>query len=375
MEGGSKRSSLTRLDFSSFPFTKMLGYRHLKRYTPYMKEKLGIDAGGSKTRAILGTDLSLSEGRYQEEILPAGNIASMGMVDVADLVTKAVHRLGIGNPADTLVVAGFAGLSTPEQHAVVEEAFIRNGFERSLLRITSDAELVARAIPEGSILMILGTGGILCGKYGPESMSHGKIIRVGGYGFRADSEVSRYFFGRRALDFVFRIHDGVENRKSSLYELVLCHFGVDDIPHIKRLLYPTSPEGMREIQPFVGQLADGVIEAAGDGDLVAQDIVEEAIKSLYGFVTALTKKLSRPQGELPISCHGGIFRINGIKKLLLEPLSHMVSANGFKVHFSNLGVFSEDPDPLVEVLKREQVSFIDEYSILDGTNSIAHGWE
>jgi N-acetylglucosamine kinase-like BadF-type ATPase len=163
---------------------------------------LGIDAGGSKTTALLadGSGRIIGEGRSS-----GANLHTDGELQVEKVFHSVIEQATEGR--DTAIAAaclGIAGVDREADFRIVGDIMRRLGFRSNLL-IVNDAliALVAGAGASPGVVVISGTGSIAYG------VSHrGLAARAGGWGPTLGDEGSGYWIGRRALAAVVRDVDG-----------------------------------------------------------------------------------------------------------------------------------------------------------------------
>ena len=127
---------------------------------------LGVDAGGSKTRAlvadaeghVLGRGLA-GRANYQSTGFP--NAAA----SLSAAITEACRAAGARPEAVGAAVLGLAGVARPEDQALYR-AWAADFLPSARVRITNDAELVlAAGTPAGwGFALICGTGSIALGR-------------------------------------------------------------------------------------------------------------------------------------------------------------------------------------------------------------------
>ncbi|MGH7683858.1 MAG: BadF/BadG/BcrA/BcrD ATPase family protein, partial [Vulcanimicrobiaceae bacterium] len=123
---------------------------------PQIANVVGVDAGGTKTRAAFARD---------EEILrtadgPAASITLHGIADAADTVLQLARAAADGERLDA-IYAGVAGAGSP---AIAEElaSLMQPAFPHAVVSAGDDVEIALRgAIPNGpGIVLVAGTGSV-----------------------------------------------------------------------------------------------------------------------------------------------------------------------------------------------------------------------
>jgi N-acetylglucosamine kinase-like BadF-type ATPase len=257
---------------------------------------LGIDAGGTKTVALLadGDGRVLAEGRAG-----GANLQTEGELQVEKVLHDVIEQVTRGrNLTPAAVCLGMAGVDREADGRTIREIMQRLGY-RSHTLIVNDAliALVAGAGPSPGLVVISGTGSIAFG------VSHrGLAARAGGWGPTLGDEGSGYWIGRRALEAVTRDADG-RGPRTQLTQLVLDHFQLPRPQSLVAEIYH-QPQGRRAIAALA-PLVDG---ARADGDLVAGEIMIEAADELAKAAESVIARLEMRGEQFPILLAGGILK-------------------------------------------------------------------
>jgi len=316
-----------------------------------VKEIIGIDAGGSKARVLVGERDDLERGIYdsfREGILGPCNYRQVGINGVRELIKKMKTRFEIEDPQTTLVVGGFAGAGTPESHSTIKGVFGEEGFKKNNIFVMSDAGLVLMSIGNNGIVLIAGTGSICVGKYPSPTNKQLIETRAGGYGFRSLSEPGGYQIGMRAIDAALKIEDGRKQEPTVLYQKVKEYFRISNIQQLIPLLYPESDDKVN-VQEKVAGLSKIVLQSAHEGDRVTCEFVKETVDELADYIQTVYKKLGFNKSV--VGLHGGLFKDQNSCELIIKPLQKHPYLNGFDLEFETLGVRDSDKDLLIEALK------------------------
>src|SRR5262245_43773067 len=137
---------------------------------------LGIDAGGTKTVALLadGDGRIIGEGRAG-----AANLQTEGELEVEKILHTVIDRASEGWPQTPAAVClGMAGVDREDDARIIGGIMRRLGFRTNAL-IVNDAliALVAGAGASPGVVVISGTGSIAYG-----ISHHGVAARAGGWG-------------------------------------------------------------------------------------------------------------------------------------------------------------------------------------------------
>jgi glucosamine kinase len=266
---------------------------------------IGIDGGGTATRAVVLDDQGRELGRGRAG--PSLTDRPGSPIEIETLVTaaeRAVEQAGVTLPVAALC-AGLAGVGRDEERAAVEAALATRAIA-STSRVVTDAEAALYdAFADGpGILVISGTGSIAWGR-----AEDGREARSGGWGSLIGDEGSGYDIGLRGLRAAVRAADGRvgETELLARFAAGLGTVGPEDL-----LAWAASAA-----KSEIAGLAPLVCELARAGDLIAGAIVDAAVASLTDHVAALLTRLA-PWSEPPgLALGGGLLSQGGA---LRDPL-------------------------------------------------------
>ena len=254
---------------------------------------LGADAGGSHTTVVIGTaDLTIL-GRADgppAAMKPGGAPASAAVL--SETGRRAAAQGGVDLPVERALVAA-AGAGRPQERADLEAALVQTGLARRV-RVMADGEVaLSTAFADGAgIIVSAGTGSIA---YARDPA--GQLHRAGGYGWQLGDEGGGYWLGRRALDVAARAQDG-RGEGSTLLARLLAALGLRTFDDLVRWTATASPAQ-------VAALAPQVLNAAGEGEVVAQRVVEDAARELVALVVTLERHYPGT-GPVPVATTGGL---------------------------------------------------------------------
>lgn len=257
---------------------------------------LGIDAGGTKTVALLADadGRILGEGRAG-----AANLQTEGELEVEKILHTVIERATDGQPSSPAAVClGMAGVDRQDDARIIRDVMRRLGFRTNAL-IVNDAliALVAGAGSSPGVVVISGTGAIAYGV-----SHHGVAARAGGWGPTLGDEGSGYWIGRRALAAVMRDVDG-RGPQTDLTRLVLHHLSLARPEELVAEVYH-QPQARRTIASL-GTVVDGARE---DGDPVAIDIMAQAADELALAAASVISRLDMRGEQFPFLLAGGMLR-------------------------------------------------------------------
>lgn len=275
-----------------------------------MRHVLGIDAGGTKTRALLATE----EGEVVASASAGGaNLRTHGELQVE----KALHAVieetsaaaGVWPDA---VALGIAGAGRPDDAPVLFEILRRIGF-RELVVVTNDAHIafVAGSSRRVGLALVCGTGSIAWGQN-----AAGEVARAGGWGWRVGDEGSGFWIGERAIREVLRAQDG-RGQATALERALLDHFSIGRPEEIVRAIYDGGYP-----RRHVSLFAVSVEQAARAGDAVAARILADAAEELVLAAGSVIGRLGLAGAAYDVVLSGGTFRaLHTLERRVAEKLA------------------------------------------------------
>lgn len=264
---------------------------------------LGIDAGGTKTVALLAD----ADGQVVGEGRAGGaNLQAHGELEVEKVLHHVIDLALDGYGASPVAVClGLAGVDRDGDGEVIRGIMRRLGFRERTLIVNDALIALVAGVPLGQgddtvgqgVVLISGTGSIA---YGVNS--HGQAARAGGWGSSLGDEGSGYWIGRRALKAVARDADG-RGPRTRLTPLVLAHFSVSRPEQLVSEIY-NHAQGKRAIASL-GQTVD---QARAEGDVVATEIMRKAADELTLAAASVVARLEMRGEQFPILLSGGMIR-------------------------------------------------------------------
>jgi N-acetylglucosamine kinase-like BadF-type ATPase len=257
---------------------------------------LGIDAGGTKTVALLAT----ADGRIVAEgRAGAANLRTDGELAVEKALHAVIDQVLEGRSSRPgAACLGMAGVDRQDDAGTIRAVMRRLGFrERTLIVNDALIALVAGAGEPFGIVIVAGTGSIA---YGVNAA--GLAARSGGWGPVLADEGSGYWIGRRALVAVMRQADG-RGPRTALTPLVLEHLELSQPDDLVSEVYE-GPERRR----VVASLGPIVERARANGDPVAGEILREASQELVAATASVIRQLGMRGEVFPTVLAGGMFR-------------------------------------------------------------------
>ena len=268
---------------------------------------LGVDGGGSKTRAVVadGGGKILGEG-----LAGASNPLRVGVSEavgaIRDAVDRACAEAGVRRSDIVAAEVGLAGV----RRADIRERMLAALAELGLgtVEVVTDADIALYGATSGKpgLVIIAGTGSVCCGVN-----ARGRRACAGGWGPVVGDEGSGSWIARRALQSVAHATDG-RGPKTALVEAACAYFNVAKAEDLSTAVYAPNVTNSR-IAGYAGR----VVEAAKKRDVVAREIVEAAGRELARAAAAVIRKLRMERERFQVAYVGGVFAAGA---LILDPL-------------------------------------------------------
>lgn len=237
-----------------------------------MERFLGIDAGGTHTRARLVSDQGdiLGVGEAGPANTASGLTQALRAVELA--CSRALAQAGLDGNAATSIRAGL-GLAGLNRRGYLEGLQL-HAFPFKSIAFASDgaiANLGAHAGGDGAVV-IVGTGSMGFGRV------EEKVFTIGGYGFPVSDEGSGAELGLRAIRRALWARDG-RIADSPMTREILDRFH-DSAGEIVEWTGRAAPADYAAFAPMV-------MDHAIQGDAVAELIVQESARRIDNIIRAL----------------------------------------------------------------------------------------
>jgi N-acetylglucosamine kinase-like BadF-type ATPase len=266
---------------------------------------LGIDGGGTKTRAAI-----IDEGGRLRGTGVGGpsNYDDVGVdtaqAGVAQAVDAARRAAGLKSSPFDAAFLGMAGVVSPDDRAIIRR--IAQNLELAPVEQIGVDHDIRIALAGGlsgrpGIALIAGTGSSCYGR-----TAAGEGWRAGGWGQLISDEGSSYWLGVQAMKAAVRAYDGRIER-TLLLTRVQERLRLADMNDIMHRIYHA---GLSRAE--IAALAPLVIDAARDGDQVAEGLIEQGAQALAECVLAVARRLGFTDGPCELALVGGLFRAGDI---------------------------------------------------------------
>jgi N-acetylglucosamine kinase-like BadF-type ATPase len=268
---------------------------------------LGVDGGGTKTRAVI---MDARQRVLGEGMAGPSNPLRVGIANAAsairEAIDKACAKAGVQRTDIVAAEIGLAGVRRGDLRLRMHEALSALGLHS--IEVVTDADIALFGATEGEpgLVIISGTGSVCCGLN-----AQGRHLCAGGWGPLAGDEGSGSWIARRALQAMARASDG-RGRETVLGTAACSHFNVATTDDLLVAIYAPGMTNDR-----IAGFGKSVIEAAESGDEVAREIVFEAGRELGIAATAVIRKLRMGRERFQVAYVGGVFAAGD---LILDPI-------------------------------------------------------
>lgn len=283
-----------------------------RRYAAPNELVLGVDGGGTKTRAVI---VDSRERVLGEGIAGPSNPLRVGISNAATSIKEAVDKAcasaGVQRAGILAAEIGLAGVRRGDLRGRMREALMGLGIR--MLEVVTDADIALFGATEGAagVVVIAGTGSICCG-----TNAQGRHVCASGWGPLAGDEGSGSWIARRALQSVAQASDG-RGPETKLTQAALAYFDAATMDDLAMALYAPSMTNDR-----IAGFCRHVIESAQQGDDVANKIVLAAGRELGASAAAVIHKLRMEQETFQVAYVGGVFAAGA---LVLDPLREEIA--------------------------------------------------
>ncbi|MGA2535108.1 MAG: BadF/BadG/BcrA/BcrD ATPase family protein [Terracidiphilus sp.] len=258
-----------------------------------MKMVLGIDGGGTRTRAsIVNGNQVLAHGEN-------GSIKRLRVgAEAAEANLRALLKDIYGQAGISTVAAASCGVASCSLPGTVEWiTAVLEDFGAARCEVVGDEVIALDAAFQGGpgILQIAGTGSNTIGR-APD----GSRECAGGYSSRLGDEGSGYWIGLHSVRRALNAYDREE--PTQILDKVGQIWGTATLEDLVSLGDSTPGPDFAALAPAMNELAEA-------GDAVALGVLKKAAEDLVEFVLLVRSKLRRKHriaGEVPVAWTGGV---------------------------------------------------------------------
>ena len=257
---------------------------------------IGVDGGGSKTRALVADET----GQKIVEVDGPGSAVRPGQHErsaeiIVELARDALASADMSHVLPKVLCVGVAGVGVEAERQALWQALNAREVAEEVIVHTDAMVALDDAFGEGpGILLISGTGSIAWGR-----SPAGTLGRCGGWGPVIGDEGSGQWIGRRALSIVAAASDGREP-ETALTGAILTAAQVNEVPQLIAWAAQATPMQLATLAPAVMSVADG-------GDLRANSLLTLAAEELVLHVRTLARGLfGDERAAIPVALAGGL---------------------------------------------------------------------
>ena len=281
---------------------------------------LGVDGGGTKTNVAFtnGDGEVVAEGSAGPS-----NPLRVGVETAVTNIVKAIEAAsdaGNVSAGDTVsATLGLAGVRRRDLRERVRESFIKRMHVRETTVVT-DAEiaLYGTTLGKAGLVVIAGTGSICLGKN-----DSGETAIAGGWGPLAGDEGGGIGIAEQALHQIAKASDG-RGIPTTLSQRAAEYFRASGPENLIVAIYSPQMDNSR-----IAGFARHVVEAAQEGDQIAEMIIKEAGFELGVAACAVIERLKLQRARVPIGCVGSIFNAGDMLTIPMLEMVHTIAPKAF----------------------------------------------
>jgi len=311
---------------------------------------LGIDGGGTKTRCVLGDEMTV----LATAMSGGSNIVRLGETQTREALHTAIRQVcttaNISPAQISAVCIGAAGADRPEIvakiRAILAELIAETA--RPKIEVVGDMAIALEAACGAGpgVIAIAGTGSIA---YGRDATGH--TARAGGWGFAVSDEGSGHWIGRRAVSAILSAHD--QGLETTLSAMVLQAWKLNTLDELVQQANSTPPPDFPRLFPIV-------LRAADEDDSVARSLLTDAGAKLGSLAAIVVHRLAHnspaatltgsmiPVATLPVAMTGSVFR--------QSPDVRRVFYNTLQTSVPGIDVRQDIVDPIEGALARARAA-------------------
>jgi glucosamine kinase len=315
---------------------------------------LGIDGGGTKTRCVVGDEMTV----LATAMSGGSNIVRLGETQAREALHTAVRQVcataNLSLAQISAICIGAAGADRPAIAAkirrILAELISEIAHETALpkIEVVGDMTIALEAACGAGpgVIAIAGTGSIACGRD-----ATGQTARAGGWGFAVSDEGSGHWIGRRAISAILSAHD--QGLETTLCAMVFQAWKLNTLDELVQQANSTPPPDFPRLFPIV-------LRAADEDDAVARSLLTDAGAKLGSLAAIVVHRLAHhtpaarlkgsrlPVATLPVAMTGSVFR--------QSPDVRRVFCNTLQTSLPGIEVRQDIVDPIEGALARARAT-------------------
>lgn len=296
---------------------------------------LGIDGGGTHTRAALGDETRILARVVGGSIKPLRVSREQARTNMAAVLADVARQSGADLRQVAASCVGTAGLRLPQTDGWMRE--ILSAGAGGAIVVCGDEEIALDAAFTGGagVLTMAGTGSNTLGR-----TSTGELLTVGGWGPALGDQASGYWIGHQALRAALRAKDF--GQPTPILDRVM---GLWHPPDLSELV------NMAHAAPDFSLLAPLVVTCAQEGDAVALEVLERGGRLLGEDAAEAFRHVRRAEPDQPmpsIAFTGSILeKVTFVRESLIDTIRRALPT---------VKILPEAVDPLMGALWRARHS-------------------
>lgn len=255
---------------------------------------LGIDGGGTKTRCVLGDEITA----LATAVAGGSNVVRAGEAQAREALHAAVREVcgaaRIAPDQIRSICVGAAGAARPEVAGKIQRILAE--LSPALVEVVGDTVIALEAAfgAGPGVIAIAGTGSIVFGRD-----AEGHTARAGGWGFAISDEGSGHWIGRRAVTAILHAQDA--GMETTLTARVLEAWNLTNLDDLVQTANGLPPPDFPRLLPVV-------LRAAEESDSLALSLLAEAGAQLAGLTANVIGRLMPKAPHAPVAMTGSVFR-------------------------------------------------------------------
>lgn len=292
---------------------------------------LGLDAGGTSTRAALGDETRVLARASGGSIKPLRVSREQARVNLTALLKEVAHMSGVDLRQIAASCVGTAGLRLPQTDGWMRE--IISASASGAIVVCGDEEIALDAAFPGQpgVLPMAGTGSNTLGR-----TSAGVRITVGGWGPALGDQGSAYWIGHQALRAAVRAKDF--GQPTRILERVVAFWKAPSLSEVVNMAHAA---------PDFSLLAPLVAQCAEEGDAVALEVLERGGRLLGEDAVEAFRQVRQLEPDQPmprIAFAGSILeKVAFVRESMIETIRHALPT---------VEILAEAVDPVMGALWR-----------------------